>query len=65
LLLPVLALSLAFAPAPLPRRDREATFTNSVGMRFVRIRAGKFLMGSDEAERKAVRYQLQIHYPKG
>src|SRR4051812_20099639 len=57
-------LSLAFAPAPLPRREHDAGFTNSVGMRFVRIKAGTFLMGSDSAERKAVYRQLQMHYPE-
>jgi len=53
-LLALLLSSLAFAPAPLPRRDREAPgFTNSVNMRFVRIKAGTFLMGSAADDRNA------------
>ena len=33
---------------------KEKEFTNGVGMKFVRVPAGKFMMGSKKEERQAV-----------
>jgi formylglycine-generating enzyme required for sulfatase activity len=53
-----------FAPAPVT----AARLTNSIGMKFVRIRPGKFMMGSpaDEKERRDTegpRHEVQISRP--
>jgi formylglycine-generating enzyme required for sulfatase activity len=52
-----------FAPAPISR----GRFTNSVGMKFVRIPAGKFLMGSPAGERQRSneehQHEVQIGQP--
>jgi formylglycine-generating enzyme required for sulfatase activity len=45
-----------FAPAPITR----ARFTNSLGMKFVRIPAGKFLMGSPASD--AFRYANELQH---
>ena len=36
-------------PAPAPRADAGAPFTDTLGMRFVRVPAGEFMMGSAES----------------
>ena len=54
------------APAPVPRAGRE--LTNSIGMEFVRIPAGKFLMGSSKEEKnhhesQEPRHEVEISRP--
>src|SRR5579871_1851361 len=41
-----------------PKKETKDAFTNSVGMKFVRFTAGKFLMGSTEQEREDMRKHL-------
>src|SRR5262245_53556628 len=54
----------AFAPAPAPSKARE--ITNSVGMKLVRIPAGKFTMGSptDEVSRTPSEHQHEVEISK-
>src|SRR5262245_5903547 len=47
----------AFAPAPSPEKARE--IKNSIGMKLVRIPAGKFKMGSPADEVSRTPYELQ------
>jgi formylglycine-generating enzyme required for sulfatase activity len=54
------------APAPLPRAGKE--LTNSIGMKLVRIPAGKFLMGSPMSEQghnssEAPQHEVEITKP--
>src|SRR5262245_46614178 len=65
----VLALCLAAGLTPLPAyhvKDDGRTITNSIGMKLVRIPAGKFLMGSpkDEEERRDAEEQHEVEITK-
>jgi formylglycine-generating enzyme required for sulfatase activity/serine/threonine protein kinase len=63
------ALEKVSAPVPLPERDaepQERAFVNSVGMEFVRIAPGTFLMGSDDdQEGSEDETQHQVTLTKG
>jgi formylglycine-generating enzyme required for sulfatase activity len=49
------ALCLISAPARLPGDEPAQTFTNSIGMKFVRIAPGEFLMGGELDAAEVVR----------
>ncbi|HUY91174.1 MAG TPA: hypothetical protein VMV10_20720 [Pirellulales bacterium] len=59
----LLAIAVAFAPPRLHAQQPEA-FTNSIGMKFVSIPAGEFMMGAEEDRNETINF-FPLHRPQG